>query len=179
MRKFFIIKKFFVTGFLLFVFSAVSLAQNKTLPDDCRKILDENFRGWKFKKILPEIQKFLRESYPKNVEGNFVSGDWNGDGKTDYAVLIDHGNHILNDGTKLSRDVSIAFVRRGNTFRYFVLDTSGDYLAFEKKGTTAYDHNTQSGIRFSNDAISVGLWEKSARAYVWRKNKFIYFATSD
>jgi hypothetical protein len=172
-------KRFFAAIFFLCVFSTALFAQNRTLPVECRKILDKNFRGWKFKKIPAEIQKFLRENESKNADGNFISGDWNGDGKKDFAVLVTHGSETLNDGTKLPRDVSVAFMRVGKGYKYFVLDTFGDYLAFEKKGTTAYDYESQSKIKLINDAIAVGLWEKSSRSYVWRKNKFIYFITSD
>jgi hypothetical protein len=172
-------KRFFTAIFFLCVFSTALFAQNRTLPVECRKILDKNFRGWKFKKISVDIKKYLQKYDSKKADGNFISGDWNGDGKKDFAVLITHGSETLNDGMKLPRDVSVAFVRDDKSYKYFVLDTSGDYISLDKKGTTAYDHETQSGIKFVNDAVFVGIWEKSGRSYVWQKNKFIYFITSD
>jgi hypothetical protein len=172
-------KRFFIAIFFLCVFSSVLFAQSRILPVECRKILDRNFRGWKFKKIPADIQKFLRENYSKNADGKIISGDWNSDGKKDFAVLINHGSETLNDGTKLPRNIAVAFMRAGKSYKYFVLDTFGDYLAFEKKGSKDYDYESQSGFKYANDAIAVGLWEKSSRSYVWRKNKFIYFITSD
>jgi len=172
-------KKFFITAFLIFSFGGLSEARSVELPAACRKILNENFRGWKMKKILPEIEKYLRENVSRDARGNLASGDWNGDGKTDYAALIEHGEHILNDETKLKRDVSLAFVRNGKTYKYFVLDTSGDYIQSEKKGSTGYDYDTQSDFRFKTDAIFVGIWEKAGRSFIWRRNKFIYRQTSD
>ncbi len=172
-------KRFLVAFFLVSACAIVSFSQNQQLPDKCRKILDTNFRGWKSKEISVDIKNYLQKYEPKNADGNFIAGDWNGDGKKDFAVLINHGSETLNDGTKLPRDVSVAFVSVGKSYKYFVLDTFGDYIALSKKGTKAYDYESQSGIRFSNDAVSVGLWEKSAVSYVWRKNKFIRFTTSD
>ena len=173
-------KRFSITIFLLLIVSAVAFAQNQTLPKSCRNILDKNFRGWKFANISPEIQKFLRANSPRgNSKGNFITGDWNGDGKTDYAVLINHGSEILNDGTRLPRSLSVAFVSGGKDFRHFVIDTFGDYAAFQKNGTKAYDFETQSTVKFSNDAIFIGIWEKSGASYVWRKDRFIRFITSD
>ncbi|MEO6589056.1 MAG: hypothetical protein ABIP06_06990, partial [Pyrinomonadaceae bacterium] len=115
----------------------------------------------------------------KDNSGNFLVGDWNGDGKRDYAVLINYGFETLNDGKKLPRTVTIAFVSRSKNLKHFVLDTSGEYIAFEKKGTTSYDYETDSRFKFSNDAIFSGIWEKAGVSYVWRKDKFIYFVTSD
>ncbi len=79
-------KKFFILIFLLFSLAGFSQAQSGGLPASCRKILDKNFRGWKFAKISDEIQKHLRENISPDTRGNLISGDWNGDGKTDYAV---------------------------------------------------------------------------------------------
>lgn len=172
-------KRLLLLKFLVLVCVTFSFSQTRELPDDCRKILDKNFRGWKYKAISADIKKFLQKNDAKNAAGNFISGDWNGDGKRDFAVLINHGTVTLNGGTKPERDVSIAFVRDRQSYKYFVLDTFGDYLAVDKKGATAYDYETQSNIKFDNDAIFVGIWEKGGRSFVWRKNKFIYFTTSD
>jgi len=172
-------KKFFILIFLLFSLAGFSQAQSGGLPASCRKILDKNFRGWKFAKISGEIQKHLRENISPDTRGNLISGDWNGDGKTDYAALIEHGEDVLNDRMKLKRNLAVAFVRSGKTYKHSVLDTAGDYIAFEKKGAKAYDYDTQSGIRFKTDAVFVGIWEKAGRSYVWRRGKFIYFQTSD
>lgn len=129
--------------------------------------------------VATDIQKFLHVNGSQNDSGNLITGDWNGDGKLDYAVLINHGYETLNDGTKEPRRVTVAFVSSGKVFEYFVLNTFGDYIAKDKKGTKAYDYETNSPIKFSNDAIFVGIWEKAGNSYVWRKDKFIYFNTSD
>lgn len=172
-------KRFLLVTISLCIFSNIAFAQNSQLPENCRTILDKNFRGWKLAKVSGDIQKFLRENNSKNNSGNFLVGDWNGDGKSDYAVLINHGYEVLNDGTKLPGKVSVAFVSRGKNFKHFVLDTFGDYISLDKKGSTAYDHETKSPIKFGNDAVFVGIWEKAGTSYVWRKNKFINFLTSD
>lgn len=172
-------KRFLLIILSLFILSNISFAQKRQLPASCRNILDKNFRGWQMAEVSSEIQKFLRQNNSRNNSGNFLVGDWNGDGKQDYAVLIRHGFETLNDGTKLPRNVSVAFVSGGKDFKYFVLDTFGDYIALDKKGKTAYDYETKSRIKFSNDAVFVGIWEKGGRSYVWRKDKFIYFITSD
>ena len=172
-------KRFLILIFSLCLFSTISSAQTQQLPKSCREILDKNFRRWQMAKVSGDIQNYLREINLRNNSGNFLVGDWNGDGKQDYAVLIKHGFEILNNGTKSPRNVSVAFVSRASGFKHFVLDTFGDYIALDKKGRTAYDHESKSSIKFSNDAIFVGIWEKAGTSYVWRKDKFIYFLTSD
>jgi hypothetical protein len=181
-------KRFFIFIFLFFSLDGFSFGQDVNLPAACRKILNEKHRGWRFAKILPEIQKHLRETVSSDdARGDLIAGDWNGDGRRDYAALIEHGtlyssdgNPVLtNDGKMLKRNVAVAFVQSGKSYEYFLLDDYGDYLLTEKKDTPLYDYSTKSRVRFKTDTIFAGIWEKAGRSFVWHKNKFIYFQTSD
>ncbi len=125
--------------FLLFLLCggvAFSQAQSIKLPDDCKKILNKNFRGWKFAQVPKEVSQYHKErKFP--FEPNLVRGDWNGDGKIDYAVLIKHRKE-----TK-----TVAFIRLQSKYKHYNLE-GGDYIQVFKKGEKDYSY-TSHKIHFA------------------------------
>jgi hypothetical protein len=142
-------------------------AQQIKLPIACKRILDKYFHGWKLTDISADIKKYHQEN-KFSFEPNLIKGDWNADGKTDYAVLIQ----------KNKETQTIAFLRDDNSYKHFTLD-GGDNIGLLKKGEKGYNYEKQKDFIYQNDAISVGFWEKGGNAYMWRKNKFISIVTSD
>lgn len=129
-------------------------------------------------KIQKEVGAFHRQKkFP--FAPNLIRGDWNGDGRMDYAVLIEQGklkntaNEIIED-----RRLLIAFVKNRKGFRYSQFD-GGDFIQLMKKGAKDYDYNTGKDFRYKTDAIFSGIWEKSGVSYVWEKGKFVEIVTSD
>ena len=163
--------------FLCFCFSLVE-AQSLKLPNECRKILDRKFRGWKLAKIQKDISDYYRK---KNFaySPNFIRGDWNGDGKNDYAILIEQGKlkNYLGEVYE-DRRLIVIFIKTRKGFKYFRFD-GADYIALMKKGSIDYNYETDKKFRYKTDAIFSGFWEKSGSSYVWRKGKFVQIATSD
>lgn len=163
---------FFCAGF-----SAVQ-AQSINLPDGCKRILDKNFRGWKYAKVQKEISGYHRKNnFP--FSPNLIKGDWNGDGKLDYAVLIVRGKLKNSQGEAIGeRRLTIAFVRTRDGYKHFQFD-GGDYIALMKKGSKDYDYETDKSFRYKTDAIFDGIWEKAGVSYVWTNGKFKEIITSD
>ena len=62
-----------------------------SLPPAAKSLLNRTFPGWKFAEASEEIRAFLRERVSTNVHPEIVTGDFDGNGKTDYAVLTKHG----------------------------------------------------------------------------------------
>ncbi len=110
---------------------------------------------------------------------NFIKGDWNGDGKIDYAVLIEQGK-LENSQSEVigERRFTVAFVRTQKSFKYFQFD-GGDYIELMKKGSKDYNYETDKNFRYKTDAIFDGIWEKAGVSYVWERGKFIEIITSD
>lgn len=171
-------KKILFILFFLFANFAVVQAQSASLPSGCKKILNKNFRGWKFATIQKEVSDYHRKKkFP--FSPNFIKGDWNGDGKMDYAVLIEQGKLKNSAGEVIeNRRLTIAFVRTGNIFKYFQFD-GGDFIQLMKKGSKDYDYNTDKDFRYQTDAIFDGIWEKAGVSYVWKNGKFTEIVTSD
>ncbi len=171
-------KKIFLLAFLLFFAFSNIQAQSIELPNACRKILDKNYRGWKLAAIQKEISDYHRgNNFP--YQPNLVKGDWNGDGKIDYAALIEHGKLKNSEGESIDdRRLMIAFVRAANGYKYFSFD-GADSINLMKKGSKDYDYETNKTFRYKTDAIFVGHWEKGGVSYIWKNKKFIMIVTSD
>ena len=153
-------------------------AQSIQLPNACKKILDKNFRGWKLGKVPKEVSAYHKErKFP--FEPNLIKGDWNGDGKIDYAVLIRQGKWKNSDGKAIvDRTFTIAFVKNQKGFKHFRLE-GGDYIQIFKKGVKDYNYDSNKDFIYKNDAIFVGVGECCGSSYIWKKGKFIGFITSD
>ncbi|MGC2235074.1 MAG: hypothetical protein WA584_02860 [Pyrinomonadaceae bacterium] len=171
-------KRILLLSFLLIITLSNVQAQSVELPDSCKKLLDKNYQGWKPAPIQKDITDYFRGKNLSN-QLNLVKGDWNGDGKMDYAALIKHGKSKNEAGEIIGdRRLTIAFVSRRKGYRHFSFD-GGDYIVLMKKGSEDYDYNTDKKFRYRTDAIFDGIWEKAGVSYVWKNGKFIEIITSD
>ena len=108
---------------------------------------------------------------------NLVKGDWNGDGKEDYAALIEYGSEKVDD--KMMPMVwTIAFIKSPKGYSHYKLE-GGDYIQVVKKGKKDFNAETNKNFVHKTDAIFSGIWEKSGTVYVWDKTKFKSVITSD
>lgn len=157
---------------LLFGFASVQ-AQRITLPAECARILDQKFKGWKMAKVNKEVADWLKKS-KLPFAPNLIKGDFDGDAKTDFAVLIQQ----TVDSQPMNS--TIVFMKSAKSYKIFSLKGSdGDYLVFEKKGNKAFDHEKNKGFVYKTDAVTVGIWEKAATSYIWKNGKFVGIVTSD
>ncbi len=103
-------KSISISFFLVVFLAQLSFAQ--TLPTKIKSYLDRNYKGWK-------LSPSKKDCNP-DVNKGFVSGDFNGDRKLDFAVKF----------TKNKKGYILAFLRIKNNFKAFVLH---DYDADEAK----------------------------------------------
>ena len=167
-------KRLFFLNLLILCFSMVpTQAQQINLPKKCQKILNQKHPGWKIAEISPEILDWFQKS-KQSYQPNLIKGDWNGDGKTDYALLIQKAKFRKNEpGVFL-----IAFVKNASSYSFHQLE-GYDYIMLMKKGEKDYDFETDKTFVYKNDAIFAGIFEKAGTSFVWRKGRFIAILTSD
>lgn len=171
-------KKIFLLLIFLCANSTIVQAQSIALPKECERVLNKNFRGWKLAKIQKEVDAYHRQK-KFLFAPNLIRGDWNGDNRTDYAVLIEQGKLKNTAGEDIDdRRLLIAFVKSRKGFMYFQFDGS-DFIQLMKKRAKDYDYDTGKDFRYKTDAIFSGIWEKAGVSYVWKKGKFIEIITSD
>ncbi len=151
-------------------------AMSFDLPVECKQLLDKNYSGWKMATVSKGVSDyFLKEKIADAP--NLVKGDWNGDGSSDYAVLIEYGSQKV-DGKSMPMSWTIAFIKNATGYSSYKLQ-GGDYIQTVKKGKRDFDHDKKKSFTYKTDAILSAIWEKSGTSYVWEKGKFKSIITSD
>ena len=150
------------------------------LPASCRRLLHKRFPGWEYAKAAKEVDEYLRERVSPDARSEIIGGDWDGDGRPDYAVLIRHTEIFKARGEAIGSNLHlIAFLNREGGYRYHVLEAVGEYLDLIKKGERGFDFETQRYFRYRNDAIFAGIFEKAGTSFVYERKRFRQVLTSD
>lgn len=161
-----------VSLLLFFICIGIISSQGQTikLPIDCQKILKNRFPSWK----LAEVETGIIEYFNRErafEQPNLIKGDWNGDSKKDYAVLLQNKNNS-------EERIIVVLIKTRKSYKDYILEAN-DCLMSIKKGKKGYDFESKKSFRYKNDAIFSYLWEKAGISYVWEKGKFRAVSTSD
>ena len=150
------------------------------LPSTVRAELDKRFSGWRFPKVDEGIHRYLRENISADTRPEFISGDFDGNGQLDYAVIIEHGVALGEDGNPVGHNTYVvAFLKSGDKLKFYMMDGGGEYIALIKKGEKGYEYGTGKNFIYKNDAIFSGYFEKGGSSYIYEKGKFRSIITSD
>lgn len=137
-------------------------AAAEILPAGIRKYLNTHYRGWK---LAPS-----EDGCGPEVNGGFIRGDFDGDGKRDYAVKF----------TKRKKGYMLALLRRGSNYRAFVLhNTTSDEmisssLILWKRGELFEDGKVK--FRLRRDAPAQYQCESDVGGvHYYRNGKFVNY----
>lgn len=157
-----------------------AVAQTHQLPAAAVQKLNRRFPGWKFAEPSAEVQQFFKDQM-KGESPVAISGDFDGNRKRDYAVLIRHGSYFNTQRQPIGpRYYLIVFLRRDRHYKMHVIkNPDGEYLCLAKKGTCDYSYDEQKEITYANDAILTCIFEKAGSSYVYKNGKFVSFISSD
>ena len=151
-----------------------------TLPASMKSILDRRFPGWSYLPVDDEIRKFLKEYFSEFVRPDLIAGDFDGNGRTDYAVLIEENTRSpKRAGIEMRKARLVVFLTKGAGFQIKLLDPEGAYLVLMKQGDWDYSYETDQYFTYQNDAIFAGIFEKGGTSYVYQKGRFRSIITSD
>ncbi len=144
-------------------------------------MLYARFPDWRLTTISDDVRQSLTQYEPPNLQPNLISGDFDGDGAADYALLITHGvthvenNEIVNPASNLT-----IFLARPHGYKMFTINEPiGDYIALIHKGDKGYDYERQAEFIFTNDAIDAVTFEKAATSFVYEHGHFRAIISGD
>lgn len=161
-------------AFVLWLGTLIACAQELSpVPPAVRASLDKEYRGRRLVQVSQEVKAcFARERV--GFSPNLLVGDFNGDGKKDYALLREHRHRL----------VVLVFVNSGRSFTRHTLETltRGEapiYLWLFRKGEEDYDYEARKEFTYRTDAIGVMLYEKGGVSFVYERGGFRKVTTSD
>ena len=158
----------------LFV-STGQAASRPQLPAVIWSDLSRRFPGWQ--PALPDAHVsdfWARERQLAPLDLAIASGDFNCDGKLDWAV------HFV---TARAERRLMVYLRRGKGYRYRTLDRgtpSGQrYIVIEPRGTRAISLSTDRPFLYRCDSIGLHIFEKGGSSFIYESGRFRQVITGD
>ncbi|MBI3680311.1 MAG: hypothetical protein HY235_07930 [Acidobacteria bacterium] len=135
------------------------------LPQDARAMLERRYRGWKLAPAAVQIASWFEQSRLPYLP-NLVPGDFNKDGRTDYAVQI----------LRRSRQQVLALVASGKGYSLHKLAADEPdpftFLILYHRGEKDFDFERMKPFRYAADSLGVLYPRKTALTFTWRDGKF-------
>lgn len=146
-----------------------AFAKEPGLPDAVRTDLNSHAGNWRLVSIkVPGGGKCV----------SVVTGDFDGNGQTDYAVYI-----VAGKGPTEKRQRLILYLNSGEQYFRRTLSrqspNNGACLGFFKKGTKDYRYDTHKYFRYRYDTVGLFFPEKGGESYLYWKGRFYPVITSD
>lgn len=149
---------------------------NLKLPDAIRIILNKEYANWKFSGVSKEIITFFNQN-KFSFQPNLLIGDFDGNGKKDYAVQIN------NSIDSIHKRYVIAFLNKEGVFNSYILEMGNispeTYLYLFKKGEKDYNYETKEEFQYKNYSIGVMYFEASGVSYIFEEGRFQKIISSD
>jgi len=150
------------------------------LPLPIKVLLNRNFPEWSFPEVSEDDCGAVRECGGREAYAQMIKGDFNNDGLTDYAVLIQQSAEANDKGVAKPLIVQIvAFFRKPGGYKmYPVTSEGGSTLILMRKGETDYDYEGQRDFTYPRDSIFSGMG-MGGTSYIWENGRFRALTTSD
>jgi len=135
------------------------------LPAPIQTWLDREQPGWRLAYVDPQIETWFRESaFP--YAPNLIAADFDGDGRTDYAVHIlvrDESRLIVFRSTPPGFAPQIVATHPPDRFTFLIL---------YRKGEKDFDFIAGKPFRYAHDSIGLLYDNKTARTFQWDGRRF-------
>ncbi len=108
-----------------------------------------------------------------------IQGDFDGDERSDYAVLIAKKDRRENFDSDLGELDIVVFLNRENGYQMRVVTREGgSCLQLMRKGDVDYNYPAGTNFTYAHDAIFSGFG-MGGSSYIYEKGKFRSIITSD
>jgi hypothetical protein len=143
------------------------------VPPDVRRILDQQFAGWRFATIIHSLKAQLEA----DASPEWTAGDYDGDGQPDYAV------QIVRRGVMDEPQVVLAFLRRGARYDVHTLMSipiqEGAYLRTSPKGQVLMDVDKGTKFTAATDVVEVLYGQEAGEAFIYEQGRFRRIVSGD
>lgn len=149
------------------------------LLQPCEAQLKAKFKQWRFAPVTPEVAKWAKDQHENPT---IASGDFDGNGRTDLALLIQDGPAPEPDYSGRLDSLNIAVCLDLKTsVKLYLIDNPycGDGITRARKGHRYYDYEKQTYGTYSEDGVSAYCFEKAGATYVFEKGAFRQIVDSD
>ena len=164
-------------GCIASLVAAQAASREAVLPALIRAELGRIYPGWRFAAVAPDLKAQLAsEQRP-----DWITGDFDADGRRDYAV------QILHPASPAGTQHVLAFLRRGSGYWRLVVQSfprsSGFYLALARRGERVTDLdadlNGDSTFVLGSDGIHVLFAQEAGSTCVYERRRFRCVVSSD
>ena len=146
------------------------------LPRAVRRAVDAAYPGWRFATIIPE----LRRELAPGQRPEWVSGDFDGDGRRDYAVQIVWAEA---PPPQDSSQLTVALLRRPRGYARHVVHATGIHdgiwLARGRRGSRNCDFEADTEFVYRTDAIEIGYGQEAGETCLFLRSAFRCLITSN
>jgi hypothetical protein len=150
------------------------------LPHPIKVLLDRNFPGWQFPAVSEDDCQSVKSWGGRDALAQLIQGDFDGDSRLDYAVLIESESGTDDRGLVSRPTIYIvAFLAKPNGFKMrIVTHDGGGCLQLMRKGDGDYDYDAQRKFTYSQDTIFSGMG-MGGSSYLYEHGKFRGSVTGD
>ena len=161
------------------VSSVIAQTEEPSLTPACVGQISAKCRDWRVAPVSSDVEQFAKS---QNVSPTRVSGDFDGDGRMDVAILVLSGSvpaaeypyrlDLLHIAVCLNTSLGV---------RLFVIDKPycGDGIALSRRGGRYYDFEKQVEGTYKLDGVHPYCFEKAGATYQFENGSFRRIVDSD
>lgn len=169
---------------LVLAFPVFGVRQDRlALPGAIRVILDQRYPGWRVADVSREVRDAVGPML--GLTPGVISGDFDGNGRADYAMLIEYRNRDEPEKAFTHYLEALAFLDDAGSFRLVRLrdrqpgPNPEQFLTLQKRGAQGFDFEANKKFTYPHDSIGEWYFGKAGGTYIFGEARFRYVLEAD
>ena len=145
----------------------------------CEAQVSTKFRQWRLAPVSPDVEQFAKS---RNLNPTRVSGDFDGDGRRDVALLfLDGPDPNPHYPARLDVLHIAVCMNRASATKLYLIDKPycGDGISVARKGSRYYDFEKLTEGTYKRDGVHAYCFEKAGATYQFENGSFHRIVDSD
>ena len=146
------------------------------VPPAVRSALDRMHPGWRIAAVDDRVREFVGARLGPSP--NVIVGDFDANGRTDVAVLIEYRNTDEPDKAFTHYIEIIAFLNNDKGYEPVRVDNRAPgpnpiyFLTLQKRGDQGFDFEANKRFTYPQDSIGAWFFEKGGGTYIYDRGRF-------